>query len=275
MRNAARCLLAALALLLTVGPEFASHGYADQDRDHILSAPDRNHRLGTDSLGRDNVARFLYGGRLSMGMAALAALAACAIAAVIGTAAALGGPMARAAGSAAFDVMLSTPWYLLVFLVRAILPLDSPPMATAAVTFAILGLVGWAQGARTIRDAVLRMANGSWVRQARAAGFGGFALLRKHIVPNLLPLLQTQFLLLLPALLLGEATLGMLGLGIPEPLPSWGGSLVELVQSSTIADRPWALIPAVLLALASIGLRTVAGDAPGTKSSRRKEVVFG
>ena len=59
--------------------------------------------------------------------------------------------------------------------------------------------------------------------------------------------------------MLGEATLGMLGLGIPEPLPSWGGSLVELVQSSTVMDRPWALLPAVLLATSSISLRALAG----------------
>jgi peptide/nickel transport system permease protein len=259
MTKAAIVLLACLVLLLAAGPSLTRHDYAAQDRDNVLSPPGGTHWLGTDSLGRDNFARFVVGGRLSVLMAATAALAACAVAALIGTLGALGGAPARAATAIVFDVMLSTPWYLLVFVVRAALPLDASPVTTAAVTFGILGFIGWAHGARAIRDAVVGMASGPWIRQARAAGAGGFALWRGHIVPNLRPILLTQFLLLLPTLMLGEATLGMLGLGIPEPLPSWGGSLVELVQSSTVLERPWALLPAVLLATSSISLRTLAG----------------
>lgn len=275
MRKTAATFLVCLVLVLTFGPFLTRHHYAEQDRDAILSAPNAVHRLGTDSLGRDNEARFLYGGRLSVSFAAAAAAAACAIAALVGTAAALGGPALRLAAASLFDVMLSTPWYLLVFVVRAILPLEAPPVATAAVTFAILGLVGWAQGARAVRDAAAEMVGGPWIRQARAAGFGGFSLLRSHLVPNIFPLLRTQFLLLLPTLLLGEATLGMLGLGIPEPLPSWGGSLVELVQSSTVTQRPWALLPALLLALSTISLRAIAGDTLPAARSAKKEVLFG
>jgi ABC-type dipeptide/oligopeptide/nickel transport system permease subunit len=268
MRRGAAAFLVALGLLIALGPLASSHGYAAQDREHILDAPDARHWLGTDALGRDNFARFLHGGRLSVTMAGVAALSACAIAAAIGTAGALGGT-ARIASAAVFDVMLSTPWYLLVFVVRAILPLDAPPLTTAAVTFFILGLTGWAHGGRVIRDAVSEMANGPWVRQARASGCGGIALWRGHIVPNLYPLLLTQFLLLLPMLMLAEATLGMLGLGIPEPLPSWGGSLAELVRPDTATQRPWTLIPALLLALTSISLRQMAGGA------EKREAILG
>ena len=143
--KAAAVFLIALCLLLGLGPLVVSHGYAAQDRDRILSGPDARHWLGTDALGRDNFARFVHGGRLSVIMAALAALTACGVATAIGTAGAFGGA-GRTLSAMVFDVMLSTPWYLLVFLVRAVLPLDAPPMATAALTFAILGLVGWEIG---------------------------------------------------------------------------------------------------------------------------------
>ena len=109
MKTLATLVLVCLSMALLVGPSLATHSYATQDRDRILSPPDGAHWLGTDSLGRDNAARFLSGGQLSLSMAAAAALAACAIAAVAGTGAAMGGPVSSAFAAGAFDVMLSVP----------------------------------------------------------------------------------------------------------------------------------------------------------------------
>jgi ABC-type dipeptide/oligopeptide/nickel transport system permease subunit len=279
MRRAAGVFVAALLVALAVGPAVIPHGYAEQDREAILRAPEAAHWLGTDALGRDNLARFLHGGRLSLAMGAAAALGCCVLSAMAGTAAALGGRVTRAAGGAALDAMLSIPWYLLVFLVRAAMPLEAPPVAMAGVTFGILAFGGWAQTARTVRDAVTGMQASGWMRLARASGYGGWRLWRAHIVPNLVGLLRTQFLLLLPALLLGESTLGMLGLGVPEPLPSWGGMLVDLLQPGAVGERPWTLAPAVLLALTSISLRTLgapAGRGAGrSRVWRQKEALCG
>ena len=249
MKRFAAAFLLSLGLLLLVGPTVAPMGYENQDRIHILAPPDALHWLGTDAVGRDNLARFLHGGRLSITLGAASAALSCAVAAIFGALGALTGRPGRILTSTVFDVMLSTPWHLLVFLVRALMPLDAPPIVIAGSTFAILGLVGWAHGARLIRDAVRDMAGSGWLRQARAAGAGPMQAWLRHIVPNLRPILLTQFLLLLPVLLLSEATLGMLGLGIPEPLPSWGGSLEDLVRAGHVADRPWTLLPAICLRL--------------------------
>lgn len=275
MNRAHTAALAAgiLALVIVAGPSVAGLDYAAQDRDHIWAAPSGAHWLGTDSLGRDTFARFLYGGRLSLVFSTLAAALACLIAALFAAAAALTGAPGRILGAAAFDVMLSVPWYLLVFCLRAWLPLDTSPAATAAVTFAILGLVGWAHGARTLRDAITQSANSRWLLQARLSGIAGPKLFFSHILPNLRPLVLTQFLLLVPSLLLGEATLGMLGLGIPEPMPSWGGMLADLTQLTTVSERPWLFLPAAALALFVICLRAVSGAGqPGIPT--RREVTI-
>lgn len=274
MKRVAAGFLIALTLLVFVGPIVFSGGYESQDRANILSGPDGTHWLGTDAVGRDNFARFLHGGRLSILLASASAALSCTVAALFGAVGALTGRAGRAATSTVFDVMLSTPWHLLVFLVRAMLPLDAPPITIAAATFAILGLVGWAHGARLIRDAVRDMAGATWLRQARAAGSGPIRLWMRHIVPNLRPLLLTQFLLLLPVLLLSEATLGMLGLGIPEPLPSWGGSLEDLVRVGQVAQRPWTLLPAALLALTAICLRFLADGNQTPARWKETERVF-
>lgn len=255
--RAAGWVLGGVVAALLAGPALAPFHYAAQDREKIMAAPSGEHPLGTDSLGRDNLSRFLTGGRLSLAFAAVAAVAACGIAAVAGTAAALGGRAGHIAGAIWFDAMLSTPWYLLVFCLRAALPLEASPVMTAALTFALLSLVGWAQGARSIRDEVRQSARSAWLLQGRSLGFGGWSLMRGHIVPFVRPLLAAQFLLLLPRLLLAEATLGMMGLGVPEPLPSWGGCLADLLQPGA-PERPWLFVPAVVLGVIVISLRALA-----------------
>lgn len=263
-------LLAGVVTALVFGPLAVPFHYAAQDRDQIAAPPSAQHPLGTDSLGRDNLARFLIGGRLSLALAGAAALAACSIAAAVGTAAALGGRAAHVAGALWFDTMLSTPWYLLVFCLRAALPLDASPAMTAALTFALLGTAGWAQGARAIRDEVKQSAQSAWMLQSRSLGFGGATLLWGHITPFVQPLLWAQFLMLLPKLLLAESTLGMLGLGVPEPLPSWGGCLADLLQPGA-TERPWLFIPAIALGLIVISFRALAANGkqntipPGTE----------
>jgi peptide/nickel transport system permease protein len=271
--RAALIAAAAFALAILAGPSLGGLDYAAQDRDHLWAAPSAAHWLGTDALGRDNFARFLHGGRLSLALSSLAAAAACLIAAVFAALASLTGAPGRVLGSVVFDVMLSVPWYLLVFCLRAWLPLDTSPAATAAVTFAVLGLVGWAHGARTLRDAIAQSARSRWLLQARLAGLAGPRLFFSHILPNLRPLVRTQFLLLVPTLLLGEATLGMLGLGIPEPMPSWGGMLADLTHLTAINERPWLFAPAAALALFVICLRALSGAGQPLIPTRREVTI--
>jgi ABC-type dipeptide/oligopeptide/nickel transport system permease subunit len=145
------------------------------------------------------------------------------------------------------DLFLSLPWLFLLLTVRALLPLNIPAVASVAVTFALLGMLGWAASARVVAAAVREMRNSEFVLQARAAGCGPWRLLLAHVLPNVRPILLAQFWISVPLFILTEANLGMLGLGVTEPLPSWGNLLRELENYSALAGSPWLWAPLLSL----------------------------
>jgi ABC-type dipeptide/oligopeptide/nickel transport system permease subunit len=130
-----------------------------------------------------------------------------------------------------------------------------------AVTFALLGALGWPSAARVVRGAAMAARESSFARQARAAGLGQVRLYAVHLLPHLRPVLAAQFWLLVPAFILGEANLGILGLGVAEPLPSWGSLLGELQSLYSLRAEPWRLAPAILV-LASVLCFHLAAAAP-------------
>jgi len=237
-----------LTALACVAPALLTRSSCDQQqRDFINAAPGARFPLGTDDLGRDRLARLVYGARTSLLLACAAALLATAIAAVVGGIAGwLGGGVEKAAlwGT---DLFVSLPWLFLLLTVRALLPLDVSPGVSAVITFLLLGLLGWAAPARVVRSRVRSLATSDFVLQARACGLPGARLFLRHILPNVRPVLLAQFFVSLPLFVLSEANLGVLGLGVSEPLPSLGSLLRELQDYSVLSSRPWALLPAILL----------------------------
>jgi len=198
-------------------------------------------------LGRDRLSRTLHGGRLSLVCAPLAAAAAGVLALALGLAGSIGGRRAERLVATAADVCLSLPWLFALLAARAALPLNAPPWTTLVLTFALLGLLGWAGPCRLILAAVRRQERSDFVLLAHAAGSSRMRIAAVQILPNLLPIAWAQFLVTAPAFLLAEANLGLLGLGVPEPLPSLGGMLRELQDVSAIGSHPLALAPAGLL----------------------------
>jgi ABC-type dipeptide/oligopeptide/nickel transport system permease subunit len=189
----------------------------------------------------------LYGGRISLLFAPAAALVSSLLAlAVALLAGCLGRRAERLAGVAA-DVCLSLPWLFALLAVRATLPLNAAPWATVLATFGLLGLLGWAGPGRVILAAVKHQLDAEFVHFARACGCPPWRVALVHVLPNLLPLACAQFLVTVPAFLLAEANLGLLGLGIPEPIPSLGGLLRELENLPGAVAHPWMLAPALLL----------------------------
>ena len=235
----------------------APASYETQNREAIDAPPSRQFVLGTDELGRDRFSRLLYGTRVSLILAPGAALLATILATVAGGAAGLLGRTWERMFLAATDLALSLPWLFLLITIRALLPLDTSPIVSVSITFLLLGALGWAGPARVVRAAIVSMRSSDFVLQARASGSSGFRLLAAHFIPNLKPVLITQFLVSIPVFILSEANLGLLGLGVAEPMPSWGNLLRDLEHFSEIAVNPWLMAPAALLALVVICFQLV------------------
>ncbi|MFN0165788.1 MAG: ABC transporter permease [Bryobacteraceae bacterium] len=246
-RLAAGCLAVILTVALFAGP-LAGRSYEKQFREHPNEPPSWTFPLGTDELGRDRLARLLYGTRVSLLLAPAAAALATLLAAILGVSAGyFGGWWERAAMTVA-DLFVALPWIFALITVRAVLPLNISPWTSVTVTFLLLGALGWASSARVIRAGARAAKSAPFVLQARAFGSSPLRLLSCQILPNLRPAIAAQFWISIPLFLLAEANLGMLGLGVTEPLPSWGNLLAELTNPRLVVEQPWLLAPAGLLA---------------------------
>lgn len=244
--------VACIVLVLVVGGSLAASrlapgGYAKQYREAVAAPPSYQHWLGTDDIGRDRFARLLYGTRISLLLAPAAALLSTLMAALIGGLAGyLGGIWSRAA-MAVTDLFLSLPWLFLLITIRALMPLNVAPLVSVLVTFLLLGLLGWSSAARVLCAATTTLRNSDFVRQAKASGIQGSRLFWIHVLPNLKPVLYAQFWISIPVFILSEANLGILGLGVAEPLPSWGSLLKELEGMVSVGNEPWKFVPLILL----------------------------
>lgn len=248
-RKLACAFLLMVGLFAVFADRLAPAHYATQFREAPNAGPSRNHLLGTDDIGRDRFSRILYGTRISLLLAPAAALLSTLMAALIGGVAGyLGGFWARCAMGFT-DLFLSLPWLFLLIMVRGLLPLDVSPLVSVMVTFLLLGLLGWAASARILCAGAAALRNSGFLLQARASGLRGTRLFAVHVVPNLKPILYAQFWISIPVFILSEANLGMLGLGVVEPMPSWGSLLRELEGMLSLGEAPWKLVPLVLLIL--------------------------
>lgn len=257
--------VACVVLLLVAGVSLSANwlapqGYATQYREEPSTPPSRHHWLGTDDIGRDRFARVLYGTRISLLLAPAAALLSTLMAALVGGLAGyLGGAWARLA-MAVTDLFLAMPWLFLLVTVRAMMPLNLSPTISVLVTFLLLGLLGWTSAARVLCSSAGSLRDSDFVRQARASGIRASRLFWIHVLPNLKPVLYAQFWISIPAFILSEANLGILGLGVAEPMPSWGSLLKELEGLISIGEEPWKFVPLLLLVIVVTSFQLVLSD---------------
>jgi peptide/nickel transport system permease protein len=249
VRQLALIVLCCTGAATLLSPWIATAPYAQQFRDSPNAAPSLQHLLGTDELGRDLFSRLLYGTRVSLFLAPAAALLSTLIAGVLGAAAGLRGGWWEKAVLAATDLTLALPWLFLLLTVRAMLPLDVAPVVSVGVTFLLVGLLGWPVSLRVVCAAARDLRNSDFLLLARATGCGPLRLVMRHALPNLRPILFAQFWISIPLFILTEANLSILGLGVMEPMPSWGNLLRGLEDFSATSANPWRLAPLALLVI--------------------------
>jgi peptide/nickel transport system permease protein len=232
-----------------------------QSRFHLFGAgTDRIYLLGTDAFGRDQLSRLLFGGQASLLAGLLGAGLTLLIGWCIGAVAGYFGGWRDDVLMRLAELFLALPWLYLLFAIRAFLPLTVNPLHAFFLIVAVLAGAGWARPARLVRGIVLSARERDFVRAARGFGASNFYLLRRHILPEASSVLLTQAAILIPQYVLAEMTLSFLGLGVPEPVPSWGNLLSNLQQYSVLVSYWWMYLPALAMVpffLGYLGLASV------------------
>lgn len=212
-----------------------------------VDRPGRIFVLGSDAYGRDQFSRFLYGGQLSLLAGLLAAALSVGIGIIIGALAGFYGGWVDDALMRGAELFLALPWLYLLLAVRSALPLRIGEAEVFLLLICVLGLIGWSRPGRLIRGAVLSAKERNFVLAARGFGASDFFLLRRHVLPQTYGIILTQLALLVPQYILAEVTLTFLGLGVGEPMPSWGSLFSPLQQYAVLATDWWMFLPALLL----------------------------
>jgi peptide/nickel transport system permease protein len=234
----------------------APYPYAEQHREFPYAPPTPIHGrllgarapgvfflLGSDAYGRDVFSRLLYGGRVSLFTGLLAAFLSLGLGLALGTVAGFYGGWLDRFLMRAGELVMTLPWLYLLLAVRAFLPLHITTVQAFFLIVAIIGGVGWVRPARLIRGVVLSARERGFVLAARGFGASDAYLIRRHILPLTAGVLLTQATVLIPQYILAEVALSFLGLGVAEPVPSWGNMLAEAQQYHALVAHPWMLAP--------------------------------
>jgi peptide/nickel transport system permease protein len=203
--------------------------------------------MGTDAYGRDQFSRFLFGGQISMLAGLIATILSLSVGILVGGVAGYYGGWVDELLMRGGELFLALPWLYLLFAVRAALPLHISQWEVFLMLVSVMGLIGWVRPARLIRGVVLSAKQRNFVVAARGFGASDTYLLRRHILPQTYGVLLTQMTLLIPQYVLAEVTLTFLGLGVGEPLPSWGTLLASLQQYYVLSSYWWMFLPALFL----------------------------
>jgi peptide/nickel transport system permease protein len=213
---------------------------------------------GSDNYGRDQFSRVLYGGRISLGAGLLATGISLLLGLLLGTVSGFYGRWVDEGIMRLAELFLVLPWLYLLLAVRAFLPLHISPTQTFFLLVGVIGSIGWARPARLVRGIVLSAKTRKYVLASRGFGASDAHVLRRHVLPHTYGVLLTQAALLVPQYVIAEVTLSFFGLGLSEPLPSWGNLLANLQQYNVLVSYWWMFAPGLALVVFSLGYLAVA-----------------
>ncbi len=223
-----------LIVLAIFAPWIAPYSYSYQNLDIGASPPSAEHLLGTDVLGRDLLSRLLYGARISLLVGFVATGVALVIGVSWGIVAGYFGGRVDSIMMRIVDVLYGLPFIIFIILLMVIFGRN------IWLLFAAIGAVEWLTMARIVRAQVIGLKNQEFVQAAQVMGVSNFSMFRRHILPNILGPIAVYATLTIPQVMLLEAFLSFLGLGIQPPMSSWGTLIRYGVES--MEEHYWLLI---------------------------------
>jgi oligopeptide transport system permease protein len=227
-------ILIALIVLAIFAPWIAPHSYSYQNLELGAVGPSSTYWLGTDTLGRDQFSRILYGARVSLLVGFVATAVALVIGVSWGIVAGFFGGKIDSTMMRIVDILYGLPFIIFIVLLMVIFGRN------IWLLFLAIGAVEWLTMARIVRGQVLTLKNQEFVLAAQAMGVRNLSLFFRHILPNIFGTIAVYATLTIPQVMLLEAFLSFLGLGVQPPMSSWGTLIRYGVES--MEEYPWMLI---------------------------------
>jgi len=257
-------VLVLFSVIALLTPWIAPYGYEEQNLDLGATAPSAQHWLGTDIFGRDLMTLIMYGGRISLAVGFVATAVALLIGVTYGAIAGYVGGRTDAFMMRLVDILYALPFMIFIILLMVVFGRN------LLLLFLAIGMVEWLTMARIMRSQVQALRQQEFVEAAISLGLGPLTIIRRHLVPNALGPIIVYTTLTIPGVMLLEAFLSFLGLGIQPPQTSWG--LLISYGAETMEEFPWLLIfPGLALALTLFSLNFLGDglrDALDVRSSK-------
>ncbi|MAT92662.1 MAG: peptide ABC transporter permease [Halioglobus sp.] len=228
------CVLVLLVVIAILTPWLAPYGYAEQNLDLGATPPSAQHWLGTDVFGRDLLTQIMYGGRVSLAVGFIATGVALVIGVSWGAVAGYAGGRLDAAMMRLVDILYALPFMIFIVLLMVVFGRN------LLLLFFAIGAVEWLTMARIMRGQVQTLRQQEFVEAAVSLGLSPLTIIRRHLVPNALGPIIVYTTLTIPSVMLLEAFLSFLGLGVQPPQTSWG--LLISYGAETMEEYPWLLI---------------------------------
>lgn len=253
-----------VTLLCVLAPLLSPYGYEQQDLVLGAAAPSWQHWLGTDVFGRDLLTRILYGGRISLLVGLIATGVALVIGVTWGAVAGYAGGRVDAFMMRFVDIVYALPFMIFVVLLMVVFGRN------LLLLFFVIGAVEWLTMARIVRGQVQSLKQQEFIEAAVSLGLSRWTIIRRHLIPNAIGPVIVYTTLTIPSVMLLEAFISFLGLGIQPPQSSWGSLISDGVE--TMEEYPWLLIyPGLALSLTLFSLNFLGDglrDALDVRSSK-------
>jgi len=241
------CFLALLIVVSLLTPFIAPYSYEEQDLFKGATPPSAEHWLGTDTLGRDQLTRIMYGSRISLLVGFIATSVSILIGVTWGTVAGYIGGKTDSFMMRIVDILYALPFSIFVILLTVVFG------RSMLLLFLAIGAVEWLTMARIIRGQVLNLKKQEFVEAAVALGLSKAQIIRRYLIPNSIGPIIIYSTLTIPSVILLESFLSFLGLGIQPPQSSWGSLISSGVE--TMEEYPWLLIfPGIVLSVTLFSL---------------------